>query len=194
MSSVFSLMPARMVAISIALACALGLLAAYAFAKTDVQPEGEVFGGYSWLHPNGYADLGFNLQTVQNCVSIEDWGECTFEKNPKDPSRLDNDCRDTLDKLALRVLQTPNGKLDIVGYTDQKEVGNKQTLGSQRAVNVKHYLTTTGPTKVYGDRIQPRQGGTNGQATHFYFVPEGSLCSGQVEEGSVVDETHVRAQ
>ena len=135
-----------------------------------------------------------NVPAVKSCVNIEDWGECTFEKNPKKPWRVDNDCKDTLDRLALRLQQMPNGKLDVVGYTDDKESVNEQTLGSQRAVNVKYYLTTDGPTKIDGSRVQPRAGGTKGKATHFYFVPEGNLCGGQLEEGSVVDETQVQPQ
>ena len=135
-----------------------------------------------------------NVPPVQKCVNIEDWGECTFEKNPKKPWRVDNDCKDTLDKLSLRLQQMPNGKLNVVGYTDEKEVVEEQTLGSQRSVNVKYYLTTDGPNKVDAGRIQPRAGGTKGKATHFYFVPEGSLCGGQLEEGTVVDETQVQPQ
>ena len=135
-----------------------------------------------------------NVPPVKKCVVIEDWGECTFEKNPKKPWRVDNDCKDTLDKLSLRLQQMPNGKLDVVGYTDEKEVVKEQTLGSQRSVNVKYYLTTDGPTKVDAGRVQPRAGGTKGKATHFYFVPEGELCGGQLEEGTVVDESQVQGQ
>jgi outer membrane protein OmpA-like peptidoglycan-associated protein len=135
-----------------------------------------------------------NVPAVQKCTTIEDWGECTFEKNPKKPWRVDNDCKDTLDKLSLRLQQMPNGKLDIVGYTNQEESVNVQQLGSQRSVNVKYYLTTDGPNKVDASRVQPRQGGANGQAAHFYFVPEGNLCGGQLEEGTVVDETAVQPQ
>jgi len=135
-----------------------------------------------------------NVPAVQKCAVIEDWGECTFEKNPKKPWRVDNDCKDTLDKLSLRLQQMPNGKLDIVGYTNEKEVVSEQTLGSQRSVNVKYYLTTDGPNKADASRIQPRQGGAKGQATHFYFVPEGNLCGGQLEEGTTVDETQVQPQ
>ena len=130
-----------------------------------------------------------NVPAVQKCTIIEDWGECTFEKNPKKPWRVDNDCKDTLDKLSLRLQQMPAGKVNIVGYTNEEEVVNMQQLGSQRSVNVKYYLTTDGPNKADASRIQPRQGGTKGQATHFYYVPEGNLCSGQVEEGVVIDET-----
>jgi hypothetical protein len=128
------------------------------------------------------------------CVSIEDWGQCTFEKNPKKPWRVDNDCKDTLDKLSLKLQQTPSGKVEIVGYTNEQEVVTEQTLGGQRAVNVKYYLTTEGPNKSDASRIQPRQGGNNGQAAHFFYVPDGMLCSGQTEDGTVVDETAIQGQ
>lgn len=135
-----------------------------------------------------------DVPRVISCVNIEDWGECTFEKNPKKPWRVDNDCKDTLDKLSLRLQQMPNGKLNVVGYTDQEESVNEQTLGSQRSVNVKYYLTTDGPSKVDAGRLQPRSGSAKGKATHFYFVPEGNLCGGQLEEGTVVDESQVQPQ
>jgi len=143
---------------------------------------------------SGSCTASVNVPPIQKCVNIEDWGECTFEKNPKKPWRVDNDCKDTLDKLSLRLQQMPNGKLNVVGYTNQEESVNVQQLGSQRSVNVKYYLTTDGPNKVDAGRVQPRQGGAKGQATHFYFVPEGTMCGGQLEEGTVVDETQVQPQ
>jgi hypothetical protein len=88
----------------------------------------------------------------------------------------------------------PNGKLAIVGYTDEKEVIDDQTLGARRSVNVKYYLTTEGPTKLDSARIQPQQDGTKGKVTHFYFIPEGKLCGGQLELGTAVDETKVKGQ
>ena len=129
------------------------------------------------------------------CVSIEDWGECTFEKNPKKPWRVDNDCKDVLDKMALRLQQNPNGKLQVVGYTDEQESVNVQQMGSQRSVNVKFYMVEDdlGP-KSDGSRIVPRQGGNKGKATHFYFVPDGNMCQGQVVEGTSVDENAVKGQ
>jgi len=143
---------------------------------------------------SGSCTAQVNVPPVQKCVNIEDWGECTFEKNPKKPWRVDNDCKDTLDKLSLRLQQMPDGKLDIVGYTGEQESVSEQSLAAQRAVNVKYYLTTDGPTKIDGSRIQPRQDGVKGKATHFYFVPEGTLCGGQLEEGTVVDETKIQPQ
>ena len=134
-----------------------------------------------------------NVPPVQKVAEVEDWGECTFEKDPKRPWRVDNDCKDVLDKLALRVQQMPNGKVAIVGYNDQTEVVNAETIGSQRAVNVKYYMTTDelGP-KVDPSRLEPRKGGAKGKAAHFYFVPQGATFT--QEESVTVDESAVQGQ
>ena len=170
------------------------LTATNADAGTTITVTGTASDARANLSANCTASV--TVPPVVKCVSIEDWGECTFEKNPKKPWRVDNDCKDTLDKLALRLQQMPNGKVDIVGYTDEKESVNvkTKTLGAQRAVNVKYYLTSDGPTKIDAGRIQPREGATKGKATHFYFVPEGTMCEGQVEEGTAVDESQVQPQ
>ena len=134
------------------------------------------------------------VPAVQKVAEVEEWGECTFEKNPKKPWRVDNDCKDVLDKLALRVQQMPNGKVAIVGYTDQEEVVNAEQLGSQRAVNIKYYLTTDeiGP-KLDPTRLEPRKGATKkGMVAHFYFVPQGATFT--EEESVTVDESVVQGQ
>ncbi len=133
------------------------------------------------------------VPAVQTVPQVEDWGECTFEKNLKTPWRVDNDCKDVLDKLALRVQQMPNGRVAIVGYTDQEEVVNADQLGAQRSVNVKYYLTTDeiGP-KLDPTRLQPYKGGKKGKKAHFYFVPQGATF--QEEESVTVDETAVQGQ
>jgi len=97
--------------------------------------------------------------------------------------------------MALRLQQNPNGKLSVVGFTDEKESVDVQTMGAQRSVNVKYYLVEDelGP-KADGSRIQPKQGGAKGRATHFFFVPDGNVCSGQVVEGTAVDESAVKGQ
>jgi hypothetical protein len=130
---------------------------------------------------------------VQKVAEVEDWGECTFEKDPKRPGRVDNDCKDVLDKLALRIQQMPNGKVAIVGFKDQTEVVNEEPVGSQRAVNVKYYLTTDelGP-KVDASRVEPRKGGTKGKAAHFYYVPQGATFT--QEESVTIDESAVQGQ
>jgi hypothetical protein len=134
-----------------------------------------------------------SVPPMQKVAEVEDWGECTFEKNPKKPWRVDNDCKDVLDKLALRVQQMPNGKVAIVGYTDETEVVNAEQLGAQRAVNIKYYMTTDeiGP-KVDPTRLEPRKGSKQAKAAHFYFVPQGSTFT--QEESVTVDETAVQGQ
>ena len=125
------------------------------------------------------------VPAVQKAAEVEDWGECTFEKDPKRPWRVDNDCKDVLDKLALRIQQMPNGKVAIVGYTDQTEVVNAEQLGAQRAVNVKYYLTTDelGP-KVDPTRLEPRKGGTEGQGGSLLLRSPGSdVYAGRVGDG-----------
>ena len=116
-----------------------------------------------------------------------------LKRTPSGRGRVDNDCKDVLDKLALRLQQMPNGRVAIVGYTDQTEVANAEQLGSQRAVNVKYYMTTDelGP-KVDPSRLEPRKGGAKGKAAHFYFVPQGATLT--QEESVTVDESAVKGQ
>jgi hypothetical protein len=134
-----------------------------------------------------------SVPPVQKVAEVEDWGECTFEKDPKRPWRVDNDCKDVLDKLALRIQQMPHGRVAIVGFTDQTEVVHAEQLGAQRAVNIKYYLTTDelGP-KVDPTRLEPRKGGTKGKAAHFYYVPQGATLT--QEESVTLDESAVRGQ
>jgi len=128
------------------------------------------------------------------CVKILDWGRCTFEKDAKRPSRVDNDCKDVLDKLTLQVQGKPAGKLIIVGYTDAAETASNPTLAAQRAVNVVYYLTKDSSNTVDATRVEARAGGTIDKSTHFYFVPDGKLCEGQVDLGKPVDVQRVKGQ
>ena len=125
------------------------------------------------------------------CVKILDWGECTFEKDPGRPSRVDNDCKDVLDKLALQIQGAPNGKLVIVGYFDQAEA-KTPNLAAQRSANVAYYLTTDSSNTIDAGRLEAHQGGARSKTTHFYFVPEGKLCADQPDLGSPVDTAKVR--
>ena len=126
------------------------------------------------------------------CVKLLDWGECTFEKDGKRPWRVDNDCKDVLDSVALKLQGMPGGILAIVGYNDPTETRN--ALAAQRSANAKYYLVTDGPNKLDAARIQARQGGVKTKSTHFYFVPDGTLCPEQADLGSAVDETTVKGQ
>jgi len=132
-------------------------------------------------------------KTPEPCVKILDWGECTFEKDPRRPARVDNACKDILDGLVLKIQGAQNGKLVVVGYVDQSEA-QSTNLAAQRAANVLYYLANDSSPTVDASRMEAHQGGVQGKATHFYFVPEGKLCEGQVELGTLVDSSKVKGQ
>jgi len=58
MSSRIGVVLTRHIATMVALAFALCLLGTYATAQVTVQPQAEVFAGYSWLHPGGHYEFG----------------------------------------------------------------------------------------------------------------------------------------
>jgi hypothetical protein len=64
MASRIGVVRARVLAASIALVFSLCLLGVCASAQTDIQPKDEVFGGYSWLHPNGRVDFGYKVDNI----------------------------------------------------------------------------------------------------------------------------------
>jgi PKD domain-containing protein len=125
------------------------------------------------------------------CVTPADWGMCTFKQNPSLPARVDNDCKDVLDKLALQLQGTTSGKLVVVGSVSAARAAKAPTLGAQRAQNTKYYLTTGGATKIDADRIETHQGGDQ-DVVRFYYIPAGELCAGHPELGSPVDDATVK--
>ncbi len=67
-------------------------------------------------------------------------GECSFNNSNK-PGRVDNECKATLDQVALLIQQEPNDKYVIVGYAEDDETVKMTQLAGQRSVNAKYYLT-----------------------------------------------------
>jgi len=63
MSSRFAVVLKHTVATLTALLFALCFLSTFAAAQTN-QPVDEVFGGYSWLHTNGYINYGFKSPDI----------------------------------------------------------------------------------------------------------------------------------
>ena len=128
------------------------------------------------------------------CVNPEPWKECRFVKNPKLPARVDNDCKDVLDKLALDIQGRPSGKLYVVGSASAADAAKHLNLATQRAEYAKYYLTTSGSTKIDTDRIETRVGGSSDNVVRFYYVPDGKLCAGHTELGEAVQATSVKGQ
>lgn len=57
MSSHREVVPKRLFATLVAISFALCLLGSQAAAQTTIQPKAEIYGGYSWIHPNGHYGL-----------------------------------------------------------------------------------------------------------------------------------------
>jgi hypothetical protein len=118
-------------------------------------------------------------------------GECKFNMSNK-PGRVDNECKAVLDEVALQVQRQPNGKVVVVGYTDETETVKMTQLAGQRAVNVKYYLTSgEGGAGIDSSRIEARSGTVKEKGAKIYIVPEGATFT---EESTVVDETQVKGQ
>ncbi len=64
MSSRIGVVPRHLLGTLIAVAAVLCLLGICASAQTDIQPKDEVFGGYSWLHPNGRVDYNYEVPDI----------------------------------------------------------------------------------------------------------------------------------
>ena len=118
-------------------------------------------------------------------------GECKFNMSNK-PGRVDNECKAVLDEVALQLQRQPNGKVVVVGYTDETETVKMTQLAGQRAVNVKYYLTSgEGGAGVDASRIEARSGMVKEKGAKMYIVPEGATFA---EESTAVDETQVKGQ
>ena len=119
--------------------------------------------------------------------------DCDFT-NAKKMARVDNQCKATLDEVALRLQQEPNGRLVIVGYSEETEDVLVNNVEGLRAVNAKSYLTG-GEAKQQIDsaRIEARESSDrgNGSKARFYFVPEGGNFT--VQNTTVVDESALPA-
>jgi len=101
--------------------------------------------------------------------------QCDFS-DARRRARVDNQCKATLDTVALRLQQEPDGKVVIVGYSEDEEQIQGQNLSAFRAFNAKKYLTTgEGKQNIDPNRIEVRESGTRGQGktAKLFWVPAG---------------------
>ena len=101
--------------------------------------------------------------------------QCDFN-DARRRARVDNQCKATLDTVALRLQQEPDGKVVIVGYSEDEEQIQGQDLSAYRAYNSKKYLTTgEGKQNIDPSRIEVRESGTRGQGktAKVFWVPAG---------------------
>jgi hypothetical protein len=64
MSCHIAVAPQRVLARFLTTAFAVALLAVCATAQNAPQPKDEIFGGYSWLAPNGWGDLDYKINNI----------------------------------------------------------------------------------------------------------------------------------
>jgi hypothetical protein len=127
-------------------------------------------------------------QTVVESTSV---GECSFNNSNK-PGRVDNECKATLDQVALLIQQEPNDKYVIVGYAEDDETVKMTQLAGQRSVNVKYYLTQgEGGQHIDPAMLQVKAGSEKSKKIRIYKVPPGATLPEQVTD---VDESQVQGQ
>ena len=127
-------------------------------------------------------------QVVQEVTKV---GECSFNDSRR-PGRVDNECKATLDQVALLVQQEPNDSYVIVGYAEDDETVKETQLAGQRAVNVKYYFTHgEGGQQINPSMLQVKAGVEKTKTVRIYRVPNGAAFT---EQSVTVDETQVQGQ
>ncbi|HET7873504.1 MAG TPA: OmpA family protein, partial [Terriglobales bacterium] len=119
-------------------------------------------------------------------------GECQF-KNARRSSRVDNECKATMDDISLRLQREPNSKLIVVGYANGEEKGDAEKLAALRAINTKNYLTKgEGKQQIDAGRIEVRRASSDQGKAEFYFLPEGATFT--KSDTVVVDESQFQGK
>jgi hypothetical protein len=127
-------------------------------------------------------------EVVQETTNV---GECSFNNSTK-PGRVDNECKATLDQVALLIQKEPNNTFVIVGFAEDEETVKMTQLAGQRAVNVKYYFTEgEGGQQIDPSRFQVKTGSEKSRKIRIYRVPPGAKVP---EEVIAVDETQVQGQ
>jgi hypothetical protein len=132
----------------------------------------------------------------------------SFSKDPKRPTRVDNEAKACLDEVALDLQRQSDAKAVVVGESDAKEkarTAKEEAIAAkrkhakpviddaaERAVNTKEYLVTE--KGIDPSRVSVATGTTDGQTVEDYLVPAGATFSTDVTGTSPVDETAVKPE
>ncbi len=124
----------------------------------------------------------------------KDYGTIEFVRDPKRPTRVDNEAKGELDRYADALAAAPDAKGVLVGEATAKEAfvlsGGKAVVdfAAQRAVNTKDYLTKE--KGIDPARIEPRIGSGEGKTVELWIVPAGA--SFPATGTTVVDQVKVK--
>jgi hypothetical protein len=139
-------------------------------------------------------DASVNVQLPPPVAVVEQptmVGECSFNNSNK-PGRVDNECKATLDQVALLIQQESSSTYVIVGYAEDEETVKMTQLAGQRAVNVKYYFTQgEGGQQIDPSRLQVKAGTAKSKSIKVYKVPPGATLQ---EEVTAIDESQVQGQ
>jgi len=119
------------------------------------------------------------------------FGTIEFLRDPKRPTRVDNQAKGELDRFADAMAATPSAKAVVLGYGSSVEKADSRSLtfAALRAVNTKDYLKKD--KGVDPSRIEVRTGSGDGQKVELWIVPTGSSFTSP--GSAVVDENKVKA-
>jgi len=121
-------------------------------------------------------------------------GTCDF-KDKRRATRVDNQCKASLDGLALQVQHDSNSKLLIVGFADAAEAARGKNVESVRAANVRDYLTKgEGKQQIDPSRLEIRRSTdrNSGSTVQIYLVPPNA--AGLPENTESIDESKLPAK
>jgi len=93
----------------------------------------------------------------------------TFDRDPKRPSRVNNEAKACLDDIALTLQHQFDARLVLVGNQKPDEAGN---IAARRAINVKQYLVDE--KGIDAARIEVRTGNAGKADVDSSLIPSGA--------------------
>jgi outer membrane protein OmpA-like peptidoglycan-associated protein len=103
--------------------------------------------------------------------SVSELCSVSFERDPRRPSRVDNEGKACLDQVALSLQKSPDATLALVGNAAGSEKGSSKLAG-QRAANTRTYLVSD--KGIDSRRIVVYTGTQHGKAVSVILIPAGA--------------------
>lgn len=123
--------------------------------------------------------------TVSNLCSVN------FERDKRRPTRVDNEGKACLDDVALKLQQSSDAKLALVGNAASTEKRGS-TLAAQRAENTKDYLVKD--KGIDASRISVYTGSQDGKTVTTTLIPAGATMDSTgvtaVDESALAHPQH----
>ena len=118
-----------------------------------------------------------------------------FERDKRRPTRVDNEGKACLDDVSLKLQQSADAKLAVVGNAASTEKRGS-TLAAERAVNTKDYLVKE--KGIDASRISVYTGSQDGKTVTTTLIPSGATLDSTgitaVDESAVNAKPHHRAR